>query len=127
MRHHNCTWHEGTFRSFTTRNGVTITAPYNNGNRTYAKPDVTRRYIQIIQYVADHPGCKRPEIYEAVFGGKFSHGSQSEIFSELLYDDLIDYDTKTFKYVATPKGMKLLKVAYLRSMEKLVKGEKGAK
>ena len=42
-------------------------------------------------------------------------------------DDLIDYDTKTFKYVATPKGMNLLKVAYLRSMEKFVKGGKGVK
>ena len=123
MRHHNCTWREGTFRSFTTKNGVTITEPYSNGNRTYAKPDVTRRYIQIIQFVHDNPGCKRPEIYEAVFGGKFSHGSQSEIFSELLYDDLIDYDTKTFKYVATPKGVELLKVAYLRSMERFVKAE----
>ena len=116
MRHHNCTWHKE-YESFTTPVGVTICRPTNWGNRNYSKPNGKRRYVQIVQYVADHPGCKRPEIYEAVFGGKFNHGSQCEIFANMLYDDLIDYDPRTFRYVATEKGYEVLKRAYVADME----------
>lgn len=61
---------------------------------------------------------------------KWDHGdfswvkyNPSRYFAELLWADLIDYDTKTFKYNVTDKGHKLLEKAYLNDNIKSVTGK----
>ena len=94
-----------------------------------------RRYVQIIQYVADHDGCKRIDILRDVFGYKnvnkkdswyknmrACRGYGSSIFSQLLYIDVIDYD-KNFNYHITDRGREVLKAAYLNDCAKIAKGK----
>ena len=87
-------------------------------------------YIKILQYVADHPDCKRAEIlvgigrYKTVEQArKEGHAQWSGIFSKLLYKDYLDYDEKTFKYHITEKGQEILENSYLNDMEDTVKGK----
>ena len=47
----------------------------------------------------------------------------SRYFAELLWADMIDYDTKTFKYNVTEEGHKLLEEAYLNDNIKSVTGK----
>lgn len=117
MRHHDITRHQWTFTN--PHVGTVIYRPYNYGNWSWTKPNKDRRYVQILQFVYDHPNCTRAEIYEAVWGGKFTSGSQSKTFANMLYDDLIDYD-KNYRYTIRPFGMKILKQSYVNDNLKLI-------
>jgi hypothetical protein len=96
----------------------------------FRKPASDETYIKILQYVADHPECKRAEIlvgigrYKTVEQArKEGHAQWSGIFSKLLYKDYLDYDEKTFKYHITEKGQEVLENSYLNDMEDMVKGK----
>jgi len=106
---------------------------YRNTQFAYANPNKT--YVKVLQYIADHDGCKRVDVNINVLGwkkhadiygvkrtAKYSRGQHSSMYSQLLYLDLIDYD-KDFCYHITSKGREVLKTAYLNSMEKFVKGK----
>ena len=104
------------------RTGVTIYRPYQR-LYSYTKPSMNFKYMKAIQFVADHPGCKRTDILAGVWGVKhpeFCPGYMSQVFANLLYDDWIDYD-ENFRYTVTPGGKGLLEEAYLNDMEKLCK------
>ena len=47
----------------------------------------------------------------------------SRYFAELLWADMIDYDTKTFKYNITENGLELLKAAYFNDNVKKITGK----
>ena len=82
-----------------------------------------RRYVQIIQYVANHDGCKRVDILHDVYKQDVKakdcfyknklacRGYASSILSQLLYIDVIDYD-KSFRYHVTDRGLEVLKFAF---------------
>lgn len=100
---------------------------YNNSGFKNAKP--SNRYVQILQYIADHPGCKRFDVNVHLLDIRRGHhedipwscvrGQYCTIFAQLLYIDLIDHDEK-FRYTITPAGEKVLKTAYLNSMKDIV-------
>lgn len=90
---------------------------------TYARPSMKCKYVQILDYVANHPGCKRFDIICDVWHfsrelntPKTLRGQCSLTFSNLLYDDLLDYDSH-FRYTVTPKGMAILNLAKRSSNE----------
>ena len=127
MRHYNPTCSSYLWNPLR-RKGDKVTRPYFRPY-TYTKPSAQRTYIKVIQFISDHPNCSRFDIQVGVFGYRdvavakaLARGNQSSLFSNLLYDDLIDYD-KNYRYTVTEKGMKLLKQAYLNDMAKLVKSK----
>lgn len=80
---------------------------------TYGRLSAKRRYIQAIQFVKDHDGCKRSDIIKGIWGfgqSSTNRGYQSLLFANLLYIDYIDYD-KNFRYHVTLKGLALLQKA----------------
>ena len=82
-----------------------------------------KRYVKILQYIADHDGCKRVDIIRDVYRYKnmrACRGQGSTVFSQLLYLDVIDYD-KNFCYHITDRGREVLKTAYINDCAKLVK------
>ena len=118
-RHYNPRARES---SHTHRTGVTIYRPYQR-LYAYTKPSMKFQYMKVIQFVADHPNCKRKDIIAGVWGRNRCHGNDGfmcHVFSNLLYDDWIDYD-ENFRYTVTPGGKGLLEEAYLNDMEKLCK------
>lgn len=119
MRHYNPKARES---SHTHRCGTVIYRPYQR-LYSYTKPSMNFMYMKVIQYVADHPGCKRIDIIRNIWGRNVCCGNDGymcHVFSNLLYDDFIDYD-KNFCYTVTSDGLDLLKAAYLNDMEKLCK------
>ena len=129
MRHYNPTCSSYLWNPCR-RRGDKVTRPYFRPY-TYTKPSAQRTYIKVIQFISDHPNCARYDIQVGVFGYRYrddslgkslARGNQSSLFTNLLYDDLIDYD-KNYRYTVTEKGMKLLKQAYLNDMAKLVKSK----
>lgn len=119
MRHKNCYKNLHSFFHSAPGKTYVISHPYQD-LYTYSKPSMKFKYMKLIQFIADHPNCSRREASIGVWGG-YSHGYQSGPFSNLLYHDYIDYDTK-FRYHVTPKGEELLKKAYLSDCAKLVIG-----
>lgn len=124
MRHYNPTCSSYSWNPLH-RKGDKVTRPYLRPY-TYTKPSAQRTYIKVIQFISDHPNCKRFDIQVGVFGYRddplskeFARGNQSSLFSNLLYDDLIDYD-KSYRYHITDKGLALLKRAYLNDNIALV-------
>jgi len=110
------------------------TCPYyhqytDSYNRTgFANADSSKRYVQILKYIADHDGCKRNVINIAVFKmnpdyvfskGSPARGYASIIFSQLLYLDLIDYDSE-YRYHITDKGNEVLERSYINDLVKFV-------
>ena len=100
----------------------------------FRRPASDETYIKILQYVADHPECKRAEILVGIGRYKTTEQARKEgraqwsgIFSKLLYKDYLDYDEKTFKYHITDKGEEILKSSYLNDMEDTVKGRPRSK
>ncbi len=104
-------------------------------NSGFKAANSKKRYVQILQYVADHDGCKRIDIIRDVFGYKdvnakdswyknmrTCRGQWSIGFSQLLYIDVIDYD-KNFNYHITDRGREVLKTAYINDCAKIVKGK----
>ena len=94
-----------------------------------------KRYVKILQYIADHDGCKRVDIIRDVYGWKnvnardrynknarMCRGQGSTVFSELLYLDVIDYD-ENFCYHITSLGRDVLKNAYINDCVKIVKAK----
>lgn len=104
-------------------------------NNRFKNATSKNRYVQIIQYIADHDGCKRIDIIRDVYGWndvnakdpwyknmRSCRGQGSTVFSQLLYIDVIDYD-KNYCYHITPKGARVLATAYLNDCAKIVKGK----
>ncbi len=117
MRHHN----PKSTSCWSFRHGQKVYEPYNS-LYTYAKPSSKRTYVKVIQHIADHDGCKRFDIQQALWGCRDKHhsrGQMSSVFANLLYDDMIDYD-KGFHYHITKRGLELLKRAYLNDNLKLI-------
>ena len=117
MRHHNPK-STSYWRSY---RGKKVYEPYNS-LYTYAKPSSQRTYVKVIQYIADHDGCKRFDIQQALWRCRdkySSRGHMSNVFANLLYDDMTDYD-KSFRYHITKRGLELLKRAYLNDNLKLI-------
>lgn len=109
MRHHNPT---STSCCSVHRNQKCY-SPYQR-NYTYTKPTPERTYVKVIKFVAEHPNCKRIDIIRALWWPKATkfdaRGEQSLLFSNLLYDDLIDYNCK-YEYTVTQKGYDILRRA----------------
>lgn len=137
MRHHNPT---STSR-WSFHRGCNVYKPYNSQyvdsykSTSFKNATSKKRYVQIIQYVADHDGCKRIDIIRDVYGWKNvdakdpwyknmrrCRGQGSTVFSQLLYIDVIDYD-KNFNYHITSRGREVLKTAYINDCAKIVKGK----
>lgn len=81
---------------------------------TYGRLSTNRRYIQVINFVKNHPNCKRIDIIKGIWGygnSSSNRGYMSTLFSNLLYRDFIDYDKK-FCYHVTEKGLALLQKAH---------------
>lgn len=137
MRHYNPT----SVSRWSGRYLKTVTKPYNHQyvdsykNSGFKNANSKKTYVKVLQYIADHDGCKRVDIIRDVFGyknvnakdkwypghrtcrGQFSGG-----FSQLLYIDVIDYD-ENFNYHITSRGREVLKTAYLNDCAKIVKGK----
>lgn len=119
-RHYNPRARES---SHTHRTGVTIYSPYQH-LYAYTKPSMSFKYMKVIQFVADHPNCKRKDIIAGVWGQKrFLGGFMSAVFSNLLYDDYIDYD-ENYRYTVTNSGRELLEEAYLNDCAELCKARR---
>lgn len=89
----------------------------------YTKPSMKFKYMQVIQFVADHDGCKRKDISRGVWKVEPNNdGFMSQVYSNLLYDNCIDYDM-SFGYHITDEGRALLEEAYLNDMAKAVTGK----
>jgi len=114
MRHHN-----PTSTSYYSRyHNQKCYSPYQR-NYTYTKPTPERAYVKVIKFVAEHPNCKRIDIIRALWcpnATKFTaRGEQSALFSNLLYDDLIDYNYN-YEYTVTQKGYDLLRKAGIKEI-----------
>ena len=73
---------------------------------TFKNPTPNRRYVQILKFVNEHPGCKRTDILKGVF--KTNRRTCSTTFSQMLYADILDYNEK-FEYKVTRKGKNILR------------------
>lgn len=136
MRHHNPTSVSYFYHS-SIRNSKIMEPYFSEYIRSYEKNGFKNatsknRYIKILQYVADHDGCKRVDIIRDVYGYKnadrkdpwyknmrMCRGQGSSLFSQLLYVDVLDYD-KNFNYHITERGREVLKNAYLNDCLKYV-------
>ena len=114
MRHHNST----STSCFSFRRGHVCTAPYCR-NYTYTRPTPERTYIKVVKFVAEHPGCKRIDIIRALWRPnaerRAARGEQSMLFANLLYNDLIDYDSE-YEYYVTQDGVDLLRKAGIKEL-----------
>lgn len=106
--------------------GRRIYVPYQR-NYTYTRPTPNRRYVQVMKYILEHPNCKRFDILCGVFGTKNEPGAKyscrgymSSLFSNMLYDDLIDYNRK-FEYSVTEKGRQILRKAGITKIQTVTK------
>lgn len=81
---------------------------------TFKHPTPNRSYVKVLRFVESHPGCKRKDIQRAIWGREFSCGSNSTLFANMLYADILDYNSK-FEYRVTRKGKNILrKVAKMK-------------
>ena len=82
--------------------------PYDGNGYTFTHPARTK-YLEVLNYIAANPGCKRIEIIKAVwprrnnFPDSSNRGFSSNLFSNMLYADLIDYNSK-YEYIVRPWG-----------------------
>lgn len=110
MRHHNPT----STSYFSLHHNQKCYSPYQSGHYTYEKASPERAYVKVIKFVAEHPNCKRIDIIRALWWPNANkidaRGEQSLLFSNLLYDDLIDYNCK-YEYTVTQKGYDVLRRA----------------
>ena len=71
------------------------------------------KYFEVLKYIFKNPGCKRLDIINAVWPRRINmsksanRGFSSNLFSNMLYADLIDYNNK-FEYVVGKRGLMLL-------------------
>ena len=88
-------------------------------NFRFKKPSLKRKYMQIIQFIADHDGCSRRECTFHIWKSVDNYrGYQSEMYANLIWKDFIRYDKK-FKYHVTEHGLRLLKEAYINDFIKI--------
>lgn len=133
MRHRNAI-----SNSYFHGRGRHINSPYNQEYK-FTRISAERRYVQVMKYILEHPNCKRFDILCGVFGilkrkpgvkysswleylgrAKFSsRGHMSNLFSNMLYHDLIDYNNK-FEYNVTEKGREILRKAGITEIQMLV-------
>jgi predicted transcriptional regulator len=78
--------------------------PYHTYN--FSSPTKDRVYVKVLKFVEKHPGCKRSDIQFGVWGNHKK--SNSTLFAQMLYHDILDYNSK-FEYKVTRKGKSLLK------------------
>lgn len=78
--------------------------PYHTYN--FSSPTKDRVYVKVLRFVEKHPGCKRSDIQFGVWGNHKK--SNSTLFAQMLYHDILDYNSK-FEYKVTRKGKSLLK------------------
>lgn len=74
---------------------------------TFGSPKPTSVYVTVLKFIDSHPGCKRSDIQKGVWGDS-RPGLNSTLFSQMLYADLIDYNSK-FEYVVRRKGKSILR------------------
>lgn len=79
--------------------------PYGNEYK-FTNPTPTSSYVRVLKFIDEHPRCKRREIQRGVWGN--DKHSNSDVFAQMLYADLIDYNEK-FEYVVRRKGKSILK------------------
>ncbi len=134
MRHHNPTSASRWQRHY----GKPVYEPYNSQyvdsyeNTGFKHASSKKTYVKVLQYIADHDGCKRIDIIRDVFGYKnvdakdkwypghrTCRGQFSSGFAQLLFIDVIDYDEK-FCYHITERGREVLKKAYINDCAKIV-------
>lgn len=83
--------------------------PYHYGNYSWTKCNKNRKYVQVLQYIWNNPNCTRTEIINAIWNKFIAiNGYQSQLFSHMIFDNLIDYDKK-YRYTITSKGLEILK------------------
>ena len=88
--------------------------PYDGNGYTFTHPARTK-YLEVLNYIAANPGCKRIEIIKAVwprrnnFPDSSNRGFSSNLFSNMLYADLIDYNSK-YEYIVRPWGCEILEM-----------------
>ena len=73
---------------------------------TFKKPTKDRVYVKVLKFVESHPKCHRRDIQFGVWGNH--KRSNSTLFSQMLFADLLDYNSK-FEYKVTRKGKGVLK------------------
>ncbi len=78
--------------------------PYHTYN--FSSPTKDRVYVKVLKFVEKHPGCKRSDIQFGVWGNHKK--SNSTLFAQMLYHDILDYNSK-FEYRVTRKGKGILK------------------
>lgn len=78
--------------------------PYHTYN--FSSPTKDRVYVKVLKFVEKHPGCKRSDIQFGVWGNHKK--SNSTLFAQMLYHDILDYNSK-FEYKVTRKGKSLLR------------------
>ena len=86
---------------------------------TYANPTKNRRYVQVLQYVYDHPKCLLKKFFAYVFGKPHDPGSHSSLFARMIEDGLFEYDSK-YRYTILPKGLDILKKSYINDCVKAI-------
>lgn len=72
----------------------------------FSSPTKDRVYVKVLKFVEKHPGCKRSDIQFGVWGNHKK--SNSTLFAQMLYHDILDYNSK-FEYMVTRKGKGILK------------------
>lgn len=72
----------------------------------FSSPTKDRVYVKVLKFVEKHPGCKRSDIQFGVWGNHKK--SNSTLFAQMLYHDILDYNSK-FEYMVTRKGKDILK------------------
>ena len=73
----------------------------------FSSPTKDRVYVKVLKFVESHPKCHRKDIQRGVWG-KSKSGLCSTLFAQMLYHDILDYNSK-FEYKVTRKGKSLLK------------------
>lgn len=72
----------------------------------FSSPTKDRVYVKVLKFVEKHPGCKRSDIQFGVCGNHKK--SNSTLFAQMLYHDILDYNSK-FEYMVTRKGKGILR------------------
>lgn len=79
---------------------------------TFARPKGTV-YLKVLNYIANHPFCKRSQIIEYIwpircyYTSYENRGYASNMFSNMLYKNLIDYNEK-YEYIITSDGYDII-------------------
>lgn len=93
-----------------TISNYTVDHPYQGcwdyHSYNFSSPTTDRVYVKVLKFVEKHPGCKRSDIQFGVWGNHKK--SNSTLFAQMLYHDILDYNSK-FEYMVTRKGKGILR------------------